>query len=149
MHAAITVGGEGVRLRPYTTAPPKPPVPTGDRHAPLEIVLRRLSAAGFTSCTITIDHLGHLARLEDSPLGTMGPLLTTDRLPEHFLVMNGAVPTDLDYADVLRSHREARTPPRAYEFDGHRLGIGRPDDHDYDRADAEFTTHRPLLLKGA
>lgn len=236
MHAVILAGGKGVRLRPYTTALPKPLVPIGDQHAILEIVLRQLAAAGFTSATIAIGHLGHIIRAyvgngvrwglrvgyatEDSPLGTMGPLLTMlDRLPEHFLAMNGDVLTDLDYAAVLRGHQESgapltiatyarqvhidfgvlttdasrvvaftekpridyrvsmgvygvtrdtltaytpglplgfdelvldllrsENPPRAHEFDGYWLDIGRPDD--YDRANAEFTDHRSLLLKG-
>ncbi|MFE7443241.1 NDP-sugar synthase [Streptomyces chartreusis] len=237
MHAVILAGGKGVRLRPYTTALPKPLVPIGDQHAILEIVLRQLSTAGFTRCTIAIGHLGEIIRAyvgdgtqwglsvdyatEDSPLGTMGPLLNLrDRLPEHFLVMNGDVLTDLDYADVLRTHEESGTPltiatyarkvhidfgvlttdasrvvaftekpsidyrvsmgvygvsrttldhytpglplgfdelvmdllaaerpPHAYEFDGYWLDIGRPDD--YDRANAEFTSRKSLLLKGA
>ncbi|GAA1523953.1 nucleotidyltransferase family protein [Streptomyces albidochromogenes] len=237
MHAVILAGGKGVRLRPYTTALPKPLVPIGDQHAILEIVLRQLAASGFTSCTIAIGHLGHIIRAyvgngsqwglrvgystEDSPLGTMGPLLTMmDRLPDDFLVMNGDILTDLDYGEVVRSHRAsgapltvatyarkvaidfgvltteggrvtgfaekpsmdyrvsmgvyglsretlagytpglplgfdelvldllaAEKPPHAYEFDGYWLDIGRPDD--YDRANAEFTTHRGLLLKGA
>ncbi|MCT9092404.1 sugar phosphate nucleotidyltransferase [Streptomyces sp. ASQP_92] len=237
MHAVIMAGGKGVRLRPYTTALPKPLVPIGDQHAILEIVLRQLAAAGFTGCTIAIGHLGHIIRAyvgdgerwglkvdystEESPLGTIGPLLTMrDRLPESFLVMNGDILTDLDYADVLTRHRasgapltiatyarkvqidfgvlttvdsevvaftekpsmdyrvsmgvyglsldtlagytaglpfgfdelvldllKAQTPPHAYPFEGYWLDIGRPDD--YDRANAEFTTHRSLLLKGA
>ena len=237
MHAVILAGGKGVRLRPYTTALPKPLVPIGDQHAILEIVLRQLSTAGFTRCTLAIGHLGEIIRayvgdgsqwgmnvdyaLEESPLGTMGPLLALcDRLPEHFLVMNGDVLTDLDYADVLRSHEASGTPltiatyarkvhidfgvlttdasrvvaftekpsidyrvsmgvygvsratldgytpglplgfdelvtdlltagrpPHAYEFDGYWLDIGRPDD--YDRANAEFTSRKSLLLKGA
>ncbi|MFF5425423.1 MULTISPECIES: NDP-sugar synthase [unclassified Streptomyces] len=237
MHAVILAGGKGVRLRPYTTALPKPLVPIGDQHAILEIVLRQLSTAGFTHCTLAIGHLGEIIRAyvgdgsqwglsidyatEESPLGTMGPLLTLrDRLPEHFLVMNGDVLTDLDYADVLRQHRRsaapltiatyarkvhidfgvlttadsrvvaftekpsidyrvsmgvygvslstldaytpglplgfdelvldllaAHTPPHAYEFDGYWLDIGRPDD--YDRANAEFTSRKAMLLKGA
>ncbi|GHB39483.1 nucleoside-diphosphate-sugar pyrophosphorylase [Streptomyces xanthochromogenes] len=237
MHAVILAGGKGVRLRPYTTALPKPLVPIGDQHAILEIVLRQLAASGFTSCTIAIGHLGQIIRAyvgdgerwgldidystEESPLGTIGPLLTMrDRLPESFLVMNGDILTDLDYADVLTQHRtsgapltiatyarkvhidfgvlttddtkvvaftekpsmdyrvsmgvyglsldtlanytpglplgfdelvldllKAETPPHAYAFEGYWLDIGRPDD--YDRANAEFTTHRSLLLKGA
>ena len=237
MHAVILAGGKGIRLRPYTTALPKPLVPIGDQHPILEIVLRQLAGEGFTSCTLAIGHLGHIIRAyvgdgsqwglevtystEESPLGTIGPLLTMlDRLPEHFLVMNGDILTDLDFGDVLRSHRRSgapltiatyprtvsidfgvlttdsgrvtafaekpsmdyrvsmgvygvsrstltrytpglplgfdelvldlladATPPAAYEFDGYWLDIGRPDD--YDRANAEFTTHRDLLLKGA
>ncbi|MFD7713085.1 NDP-sugar synthase [Streptomyces sp. NPDC059785] len=237
MHAVILAGGKGVRLRPYTTALPKPLVPIGDQHAILEIVLRQLATAGFTGCTIAIGHLGEIIRAyvgdgsqwglkvdyttEESPLGTIGPLLTMrERLPESFLVMNGDVLTDLDYADVLRRHRDSGAPltiatyarkvhidfgvlttrasrvvgftekpsmdyhvsmgvyglsratlegytaglplgfdelvldllkednpPYAYDFDGYWLDIGRPDD--YDRANAEFTTRKSLLLKGA
>ncbi|MFF4871371.1 nucleotidyltransferase family protein [Streptomyces sp. NPDC003444] len=237
MHAVILAGGKGVRLRPYTTALPKPLVPIGDEHAILEIVLRQLSQAGFTHCTLAIGHLGEIIRAyvgdgsqwglsidyatEENPLGTMGPLLNLrDRLPEHFLVMNGDVLTDLDYADVLNRHEvsgapltiatyarkvhidfgvlttddsrvvaftekpsidyrvsmgvygvsrktldaytpglplgfdelvldllAAETPPHAYDFDGYWLDIGRPDD--YDRANAEFTSRKSLLLKGA
>lgn len=127
MHAVILAGGKGVRLRPYTTALPKPLVPIGEQHAILEIVMRQLAAAGFTSCTLAIGHLGHIIRAyvgngsqwglrvgyatEDSPLGTMGPLLTMlDRLPEHFLAMNGDVLTDLDFGDVLRRHQGAEAP---------------------------------------
>lgn len=151
----------------------------------------------------------------------MGPLLTMrERLPEHFLVMNGDILTDLDYADVLRRHQASEAPltiatyarqvridfgvlttdaskvvgftekpsmdyrvsmgvygltratldgytpglplgfdelvldllgsgnpPHAYDFDGYWLDIGRPDD--YDRANAEFTSRKSLLLKGA
>ncbi|SBT93032.1 Nucleotidyl transferase [Streptomyces sp. DI166] len=237
MHAVILAGGKGVRLRPYTTALPKPLVPIGDQHAILEIVLRQLSASGFTHCTLAIGHLGEIIRAfvgdgsqwgmevdyatEESPLGTMGPLLSLrERLPEHFLVMNGDILTDLDYGDVLRRHRESGAPltiatyerkvhidfgvlttddskvvaftekpsmdcrvsmgvyglsrdtladytpglplgfdelvldllnsgrpPHAYDFDGYWLDIGRPDD--YDRANAEFTSRKNLLLKGA
>lgn len=237
MHAVILAGGKGVRLRPYTTALPKPLVPIGDSHAILEIVLRQLAGSGFRSVTIAIGHLGNIIRAyvgdgsqwglevgyatEDNPLGTMGPLLTMrEDLPEHFLVMNGDVLTDLDFGQLLRGHAAsgaaltiatyprtvhidfgvlttdegqvvgftekpsmdyrvsmgvygvsrgalagytpgmplgfdevvldllaAGRPPRAHEFDGYWLDIGRPDD--YDRANAEFSSLRPLLLKGA
>jgi mannose-1-phosphate guanylyltransferase len=45
--------------------------------------------------------------------------------------------------DLLGTDR----PPQEYQFDGHWLDIGRPDD--YDRANAEFDVLRPVLLKGA
>src|SRR5262249_50307458 len=91
----------------------------------LEIIIRQLSWHGFRTVTLAIGHLGHLIRAyvgdgsqwglqsveyatESSPLGTIGPLLTMrDRLPEHFIVMNGDVLTDLDFADLLRTHRES------------------------------------------
>ncbi|WP_306204084.1 sugar phosphate nucleotidyltransferase [Actinoplanes sp. RD1] len=121
MHAVILAGGKGVRLRPYTTTLPKPLMPIGDKHAILEIVLEQLATSGFTSVTLAINHLGPLIRAfvgdgarwgldvgyveEDRPLSTVGPLFgLKDRLPEHFLVMNGDILTDLDYGDLLHQH---------------------------------------------
>jgi NDP-sugar pyrophosphorylase family protein len=121
MHAVILAGGKGVRLRPYTTALPKPLMPIGDNHAILQIVLDQLSACGFTSVTLAINHLGPLIKAfvgdgtrwglsvdyieEDKPLSTVGPLFgLRNVLPEHFLVMNGDILTDLDYADLLHTH---------------------------------------------
>jgi len=122
MHAVIMAGGKGVRLRPYTTALPKPLVPIGDSHAIVEIVLQQLAALGFMSATLAINHLGRLIRAfvgngsawgldvdyveETLPLSTVGPLFNLrDRLPDQFLVMNGDVLTDLDYAALLDHHR--------------------------------------------
>jgi NDP-mannose synthase len=128
MHAVILAGGKGVRLRPYTTRLPKPLVPIGDEHSIMEIMLSQLSQCGFDRVTLAIGHLGELIRSyfgdggrwgvhidyslpEEVPLGTMGPVLQLlDRLPEKFLVMNGDVLTDLDYADLMRQHRESDAP---------------------------------------
>jgi NDP-sugar pyrophosphorylase family protein len=121
MHAVILAGGKGVRLLPYTTTLPKPLVPIGDQYSILEIVLHQLARHGFRTVTLAIGHLGHLIRsyvgdggrwgmhveyaVEESPLGTIGPLLTMrDRLPDDFLVMNGDVLTDLDFASLLGEH---------------------------------------------
>jgi NDP-mannose synthase len=128
MHAVILAGGKGVRLRPYTTRLPKPLVPIGEEHSIMEIVLSQLARYGFDRVTLAIGHLGDLIRSyigdgsrwgveidyslpEEVPLGTMGPVLQVlDRLPEKFLVMNGDVLTDLDYADLMRQHRESDAP---------------------------------------
>jgi NDP-sugar pyrophosphorylase family protein len=127
MHAVILAGGKGVRLRPYTTALPKPLVPIGDSHAILEIVLEQLVAQGFRSVTLAINHLGRLIKAfvgdgsrwglavdyveETVPLSTVGPLFgLRDRLPEHFLVMNGDVLTALDFGDLLQAHRMSGAP---------------------------------------
>jgi len=121
MQAVILAGGKGVRLRPYTTTLPKPLMPIGDKHAILEIVLDQLAGCGFTSVTLAINHLGPLIKAfvgdgsrwqltvdyieEDRPLSTVGPLFALkDQLPDEFLVMNGDVLTDLDYADLLNQH---------------------------------------------
>jgi len=83
-------------------------------------MLRQLKAAGVTEALISVGHLAELleaylrdgSRLglpiryvrEDRPLGTIGPLALVNDLPEHFLLMNGDVLTDLDYAALFRAH---------------------------------------------
>ena len=127
MHAVILAGGKGVRLRPYTTRLPKPLVPIGDEFSILDVVLCQLARAGFRRATLAIGYLGNLIRAyvgdgsrwgilvdyadEDSPLGTIGPVLQIlDDLPEEFLVMNGDVLTDLDYAQLLLRHITSGAP---------------------------------------
>lgn len=134
MHAVVLAGGKGVRLRPYTTCLPKPLVPIGDRYAILEIILKQLRARGFERATLAIGHLGHLIRAfvgdgarwgievdfaeEVTPLGTIGPLIgILDRLPPRFLVMNGDVLTNLDFADVLLTHGASGAPLTISTFD--------------------------------
>ncbi|SCF29353.1 nucleotidyltransferase family protein [Micromonospora mirobrigensis] len=133
MHVVIMAGGRGTRLRPYTTALPKPLVPIGDSYAILEIVLHQLAARGFTHAILAINHLGSLIRAfvgdgqrfglrvdyteERVPLSTVGPLFgLLDRLPEHFLVMNGDILTDLDYADLLHTHMASGAPVTVATF---------------------------------
>jgi len=236
LRAVILAGGRGTRLRPYTTTLPKPLVPIGEEGTILDIVLRQLAYRGFTAATLAIGHLGALIRavvgdgsdrgiavdyaIEPTPLGTMGPVVSIlDRLPEHFLVLNGDVLTDIDFADVLHHHVASEAPltvatyrrevlvdfgvlevadgrivafsekptlsysvsmgvyglsrrtlarypagrplgfdelvrdllergetPASYGYDGYWLDIGRPDD--YDRANAEFSRLREMLLPG-
>lgn len=123
MRAIILAGGKGTRLRPYTTLIPKPLVPIGDEMPVLEVVIRQLSRSGFRHITITVNHLAELIgaffgdgrkwgvkidySMEDSPLGTIGPLTLIKDLPENFLVMNGDILCDLDYAAFYRAHVRA------------------------------------------
>lgn len=123
-----------MRLRPYTTALPKPLVPIGDEFAILEIVLRQLASHGFSSASVAIGHLGQLIRAycgdgtqwglsldywhEDKPLGTMGPVVSNlDSLPEHFVVMNGDIMTDLDYRSLLEGHIGSGAPLTVATYD--------------------------------
>ncbi|HYH59245.1 MAG TPA: sugar phosphate nucleotidyltransferase [Thermoleophilaceae bacterium] len=121
--AVVLAGGKGTRLRPYTTVLPKPLMPVGDRPI-LDIVVRQLKAAGFERITISTGYLAELIEVffrdgekfgipidyyrEDEPLGTVGALAMIDGLGDSdFLVMNGDVLTDLDYAKLLDDHRES------------------------------------------
>jgi NDP-sugar pyrophosphorylase family protein len=120
MHAVILAGGQGTRLRPYTTVLPKPLMPIGDMPI-LEVVLRQLQGAGATRVTLAVSYLGELieaycgngARLgldirysrEDRALSTAGPLKLVPDLDDTFLVMNGDILTTLDYGAMVRFHR--------------------------------------------
>lgn len=120
--AVILAGGKGTRLRPYTVVLPKPLMPIGD-YPILEVVIRQLVSHGFDHITIAVNHQAELIKaffsdgskwnvridysLEDQPLGTMGPLRLIRDLPEHFLVMNGDVLTDLNYSEFYHVHSAA------------------------------------------
>jgi mannose-1-phosphate guanylyltransferase len=146
-HVVIVAGGKGVRLRPYTTLIPKPLVPIGDRYSILEIVMLQLAHFGFTRATLAIGHLGHLIRAyvgdgsqwgiqvdyaaEESPMGTIGPaLMVLDRLPENFLLMNGDILTDLNYASLLDSHIASDAPLTVATYERvHQVDFGVLDTH--------------------
>lgn len=130
----ILAGGKGTRLRPFTASFPKPLVPLGDKPI-LEVVLRQLAKHGFWHVTLTVGHLSGLIRAfvsqheelqarmaidyveETTPTGTAGSLARVEGLDETFLVMNGDVLTNLDYADLVRSHKESGA---ALTIAGHR-----------------------------
>ncbi len=120
MRAVILAGGKGTRLKPYTITLPKPLVPVGGELPILEIVIRQLARAGFDHITLAVNHMANLVMaffgdgsrwgtridysLEEFPLSTIGPLTLISNLPENFLVMNGDILCDLDYADFYRYH---------------------------------------------
>jgi len=156
----ILAGGKGVRLRPYTTVIPKPLVPIGEQYSILEIVLRQLASKGFRKATLAIGHLGQLIRAyvgdgsqwgievdyvhEESPLGTIGPaLMVLDQLPENFLLMNGDILTDLDYADLMDDHISSGAPLTVATYERvHQVDFGVLDV--VDRKITNFTEKPPL-----
>lgn len=123
MRAVILAGGEGTRLRPYTTILPKPLLPLGNRPI-LDLVVGQLASSGFTQIDLCVGHLGNLIRAyfdegspppdgvelsyhwESEPMGTAGALRMVGPMSEPFLVMNGDILTDLDYGALMARHRE-------------------------------------------
>jgi NDP-sugar pyrophosphorylase family protein len=98
-------------------------MPIGD-YSILEVVVRQLARHGFGRITMAVSQHAELIKafcgdgsrwgiaidysFEPQPLGTMGPLRLITDLPENFLVMNGDVLTDLDFAGFHDAHVEAR-----------------------------------------
>jgi NDP-sugar pyrophosphorylase family protein len=137
MRAVILAGGLGTRLRPYTTVIPKPLVPIGDRPI-VEVIIRQLTRSGFTRIDMCVSHLGELiqayfadaARLpggveldyhfEDTLLGTAGALGQIADLDQTFLVINGDILTDLDFAALMRFHAAEGA---ALTLASHRRGV--------------------------
>lgn len=121
--AIILAGGKGTRLRPYTVVLPKPLMPIGE-YPILEVIVRQLVAANFDHITMAVNHQAEIIKafflngerwgiridysLEDTPLGTMGPLRLINDLPENFLVMNGDILTDLDFAEFYDTHEASQ-----------------------------------------
>ncbi len=119
MEAIILAGGKGARLKPYTTLIPKPIVPVGDK-AILEILIERLKINGVTKITLCINHFAELIKAyfgdgsrfnikieysrEEKPLSTVAPIKLINGLPDNFLVMNGDLLTDLNFADFFQHH---------------------------------------------
>ena len=122
IRAVILAGGRGTRLRPYTISLPKPLMPIGDKPI-LEIIIGQLAAQGIEHITLAVNYQAEILRayfadgskwkvridysLESEPLSTMGPLKLISNLPDNFLVLNGDVLTDLNYAEFIRAHMDA------------------------------------------
>ena len=98
---------------------PKPLLPLGDMPV-LEVVIRQLAANGFSRVILTLGHMASLFRAqfgdghdydlsieyvsEFTPLGTAAPLRALSDLPEHFIVMNGDLLTDISYENLFQDH---------------------------------------------
>lgn len=119
----ILAGGQGSRLRPYTTVLPKPLIPVGDVPI-LELLVKQLRAQGLRRLIFATNYRDGLLRSyfgtgssfgvdisyckENRPMGTVGPLhLVADELPQSFLVMNGDILTDLNYRTLLEAHKQS------------------------------------------
>jgi NDP-sugar pyrophosphorylase family protein len=118
--AVIMAGGKGTRLHPYSVLFPKPLMPLGDMPI-MELLLRRMKAAGIEEVIIAVNHLRHLIEVyfgdgssfgmrlyysdEDKPLGTAGAIGNMlPLLDETFFVTNGDLLTTMDLKRMALNH---------------------------------------------
>jgi NDP-mannose synthase len=86
----------------------------------LEILIRQLARYGFKRVTLAVNHQADIIKaffgnggkwnlqidysLESEPLSTIAPLKLIKDLPEDFLLLNGDVLTDLNFAKLYEEH---------------------------------------------
>lgn len=116
-------GGQGARLRPFTHTIPKPLLPIG-RKPVAQLIIERLAEHGFTEITMSLGYAADLIRAyfqdgqrfgvqityfeEAEKLGTAGCLSHLPELREEaFLVTNGDLLTDLNYTELLSTHKRS------------------------------------------
>jgi dTDP-glucose pyrophosphorylase len=132
----IMAGGFGKRMMPLTESVPKPMLKVAGKSI-LEHIILNAKSQGFKKFIISlhylgkliIDHFGDGSVLDISieyiherePLGTAGALSLLDPLPKlPFIVTNGDILTDINYANLLHFHEsnnaEATMTIKKYEL---------------------------------
>ena len=122
MQAIILAGGQGIRLKPYTTVLPKPLLPVNGKPI-IEIIIRQLAEAGVKEIIVSVGYLGQLLEAylkdgsqygiklnysrEEIPLGTAGPISLIDNLSDDYFVINGDTLCDVDFTSMLQKHRDS------------------------------------------
>lgn len=119
--AIVLAGGKGTRLLPYTVVIPKPMLPIGEIPI-IEIISRQLKHHGFDEVTVSLGHLSGVIEhyletkvnvsgiphfeyfLEQSPLGTSGPIKAISPSEDNFLVVNGDILTTLNMSEMWAEH---------------------------------------------
>ena len=119
MEVLILAGGKGMRLRPYTTVLPKPLMPLGNKPI-LERLIIQLRDHNFTKVYLSVGYLSSLIKAyfgdgqklgveieyiqEDNPLGTAGPIALLPEIDKPYLVLNGDLVTNLNFAEIVNFH---------------------------------------------
>jgi len=132
LKAVVLAGGFGTRLRPLSCTRPKLLFPIGNKPL-LEWTIERLTESGTQEVILAVNYMTeafvrHCRKLRQKtkitfskdipaskkrvlfprPLGTGGPIKNAERLIGHkepFLVLNGDILTNIDYAELLKGHR--------------------------------------------
>ena len=143
MKAVILAGGRGTRLRPLTFSVPKPLLPIGEKPI-LEIILKNFKKFDITEIIISVGYQGELIKAfcgdgskfglsikyvdEEKVLGTAGPLSLmreSFRQGEEFILMNGDIFTQLDFASMINYHKKGKyCMTVGYRLYEHKLPFG-------------------------
>jgi NDP-sugar pyrophosphorylase family protein len=116
----IMAGGQGSRLRPHTENCPKPLIPVAGKPM-MQHIIERAKSQGISKMIISVHYLGEMIQdyfgdgskfgmdisyiVEDHPLGTAGAISLINTRPDlPFIVTNGDVLTDINYAELLDFH---------------------------------------------
>ena len=139
MTAVIMAGGKGTRVASVNSQIPKPLLPVAGKPV-LEHEIECLRRQGITDIILIVGHLGeqiadcfgdgrdfgvHIEYIkEETPLGTAGALYyLKDRLTDDFLLLNGDLIFDVDFARLMAFHKERRALVTL---------LVHPNDHPYD-----------------
>ncbi len=121
MTAVIMAGGKGTRVASVNSQIPKPLLPVAGKPV-LLYEIECLHRQGITDIILVVGHLGdkivarfgdgrefgvHIEYInEEEPLGTAGALYyLRDRLTEDFLLLNGDLIFDVDFARLMAFHK--------------------------------------------
>lgn len=125
MKALILAGGLGTRLRPLSCTRPKILFPVVNKPL-LQWILEQLAKDDIKEAILAVNHQTevfikeygiprcgvHISFSRDpsrKPLGTGGPIRKAEErigYDEDFLVLNGDIFADIDYAEILKEHKE-------------------------------------------
>ena len=166
MYAIILAGGQGSRLRPYTTVLPKPLMPVGDGPI-IELLIKQLRSHQFSKIDISVGYLSGLIKSycgngnqwnckinyihEKKPLGTSGAIKLVKDKKNSFLVTNGDVLTDIDFKKLFNQHKKSGNILTVAVFNKkikHKLGVINIDNYNCIKEYKEKPTSNFLVSMG-
>jgi len=131
MKAVVLAGGFGTRLRPLSCTRPKHLFPIGNKPQ-LDWTIEKLAKSGAKEVILAVNYMADIyvqhyrktkqkpkisfsrdipasdrGALFQRPLGTGGPIKNVEKLigrKEPFLVLNGDILTNIDYAELMKKH---------------------------------------------
>jgi len=123
LKALVLAGGVGTRLRPLSCTRPKLLLPVGNKPL-LDRTLERLAESGIEEVVLAVNYMAeafiqrygkskHGMKIsysrEKTPLRTGGPIKKAEELigrQKPFLILNGDILTNIDYAELAEKHKE-------------------------------------------